>query len=272
MSWLDTLRKKWRPEKPEPQEAPAPSGRDPEQPTRVIGTGNPVQRQAGEPTATRVLTAPTPPPAQDADPSVGLNEAQTLVTRVFAPPPVPPSASPSLPDELHDAPTWAGTQIEAPDAGSSSEPDPLPGLPPQPSQAAATQILERVGTDETESEPVGAEAAAAPRADGRPSVPGVLVGVSGPLRGQIFALRDGENRLGRDPQRCQVVFTQEDLRISREHALIRHHAGTFTLSPLSERNTTRLDGDRIVGPSALRDGGRLGIGRSELVFRTIPDR
>jgi hypothetical protein len=99
-------------------------------------------------------------------------------------------------------------------------------------------------------------------------VVGVLVCTDGKLLGEIYGLRDGENKLGRDPA-CQVRFSERDGRISRMHAQIVHDGGYFTIEPLNQDNPTRLNEEVIQERVALDDRAVIYLGRSEFAFRTI---
>jgi pSer/pThr/pTyr-binding forkhead associated (FHA) protein len=96
-------------------------------------------------------------------------------------------------------------------------------------------------------------------------VVGVLVAVAGDLQSQAFALFDGANKLGRAAS-CRVLLHSP--RISREHALITHNAGTFTLTALSPRNPTRLNGEPTQ-QAKLEDGDAIGLGETTFRFRTV---
>jgi len=97
---------------------------------------------------------------------------------------------------------------------------------------------------------------------------GVLVCMSGELQGELYALRDGESRLGRDP-RCEVRFSERDKRISRSHAEILHRQGHFAIRPLSDANPTLVNRDRIDGRVELLDGAEISLGGSHFRFRTV---
>ena len=99
-------------------------------------------------------------------------------------------------------------------------------------------------------------------------VVGVLVGVEGKLSGEIFALRDGENSLGRDPK-CEVRFPERDPRISRRHAQIVHSGGLFAIRPLSAENPTHVNRERIEDVTELPDRAQVSIGASEFRFLAV---
>lgn len=93
----------------------------------------------------------------------------------------------------------------------------------------------------------------------------VLIATAGQLENEVFRIFDGPNKLGRGDA-CQVVLPSQ--RISREHALINHANGGFTIKALSERNPTRINGESAQG-GELKDGDTLKMGDSTLRFRTV---
>lgn len=104
---------------------------------------------------------------------------------------------------------------------------------------------------------------AAPKADS--PVTAVLVGIEGELLGKLYALTDGENKLGR-AETCEIVLMSPT--ISREHANIVHQDGVFAIIPLSDKNRTYLN-DEVVEGCELSDGDKLRMGRTTFRFRTI---
>jgi hypothetical protein len=99
----------------------------------------------------------------------------------------------------------------------------------------------------------------------RGRVAGVLVAVEGELEGQIFAIRDGENRLGRAAG-CEVRLDSEW--ISREHALLMHTGGVFAIKPLTPKNPTFLNDEQTEG-AEVKDGDLIRLGRTSFRFRSV---
>ncbi|MBW2282426.1 MAG: FHA domain-containing protein, partial [Deltaproteobacteria bacterium] len=99
-------------------------------------------------------------------------------------------------------------------------------------------------------------------------VVGVLIGVDGKLRDEVFKVFDGENTLGRRSD-AEVYLGERDDSISRDHAQIIHREGAFGLRPLKDDNPTFLNGDRVEGGAPLSDGDEVGIGDSKLRFRVV---
>jgi pSer/pThr/pTyr-binding forkhead associated (FHA) protein len=98
---------------------------------------------------------------------------------------------------------------------------------------------------------------------------GVLVGIDGELKGQMFAVMDGDNKLGR-AQECEVNLL--DPKISREHAMIACEDGVLLILPLSDKNPVYLNDEIVDEGDQLSDGDKLRLGNpgsSSFRFRTI---
>lgn len=102
----------------------------------------------------------------------------------------------------------------------------------------------------------------------RGAVAGVLIGIEGKLEGEIYSVRDGENRLGRSPT-AEIRVADRDETISREHALIIHRDGAFGIKPLKTDNPTWVNGEQVEGGASLSDGDRITVGRSTFRFRVV---
>jgi len=87
------------------------------------------------------------------------------------------------------------------------------------------------------------------------------------LRQQIELL-PGETRIGRSPT-CAVTI--EDPLISREHGLIRIAGDEATYEDLASRNGSRINGELVYLPVALRDGDVIRIGKHELRFLVVTE-
>jgi hypothetical protein len=99
----------------------------------------------------------------------------------------------------------------------------------------------------------------------------VLVGIEGPLEGEVYKIRDGANKLGRSDD-CDVVL--ESVRISRLHAQIHHEDGAFVVeanAEVMENNPTLVNGSEI-DAEGLFDGDVLTLGDSSFAFRSISKR
>jgi hypothetical protein len=61
-----------------------------------------------------------------------------------------------------------------------------------------------------------------------------------------------------------------DEKVSRRHAVVRLRVGRYEVSDLDSTNGTLVNGERVVGVRPLRDGDRIELGASEIVFRLAP--
>jgi hypothetical protein len=99
------------------------------------------------------------------------------------------------------------------------------------------------------------------------AVRGVLVVVAGEPKGKVYAIKDGENVLGRDAS-CDVVIPPET--ISRRHAKLTHEDGVYWVEPLSERNKTVVNRDTELSEAhELHDDDLIRLASTTLRFRTI---
>ena len=94
---------------------------------------------------------------------------------------------------------------------------------------------------------------------------GVLVAIDGELKGQMFRVSDGENRLGRRAD-CEIELNSQ--KISREHAILIHRDGKFVIKPLSDKNPTFLNEMQTTG-NEVGDGDTIRLGLTTLKFRSI---
>jgi len=82
--------------------------------------------------------------------------------------------------------------------------------------------------------------------------------------GELFALQEGENVIGRGEEAALRL----DVRgVSRRHARIVADAGRYTLEDLGSKNGTYLREQRLEAPTVLEDGDAFRLGRTLLVFR-----
>jgi pSer/pThr/pTyr-binding forkhead associated (FHA) protein len=100
-------------------------------------------------------------------------------------------------------------------------------------------------------------------------IAGVLVGIAGDLKGEIYRVFAGDNKLGRS-QTCEVHLL--DARISREHATILCEEGATAILPLTDKNPVYLNDEIVDEGAELSDGDSLRLGNpgsSVFRFRTI---
>jgi Tfp pilus assembly protein PilN len=89
-----------------------------------------------------------------------------------------------------------------------------------------------------------------------------LVLLSGNHKGKVYTL-EGEGVLGRDPT---VEYAIDDPTVSRRHAEMVKTAEGWRLRDLGSANGTEINGARLIGDKALRDGDVIGLGRVTLVY------
>ncbi len=98
---------------------------------------------------------------------------------------------------------------------------------------------------------------------------GVIVGIEGELKGEIFKVGEGDNRLGR-AQNCDIQLL--DPKVSREHAMIIFEDGVIMVLPLNDKNPIYLNDEMVDEGDQLSDGDKLrfgNVGASVFRFRTI---
>jgi hypothetical protein len=177
-----------------------------------------------------------PPPPQQA-PGAAPRPPVAQPPPAYTPPPAPPpAAQPAYQEPVPPAPAVPATQ--------------RPAAPAKPSSAEATQYVTVPGFSHGE-------------------LIGVLVGIDGQLKGDVFKVMDGDNRIGRS-QECDIHLL--DPKVSREHAMIAYDDGVLLILPLNEKNPVYLNDDVIEEGDQLSDGDKLRFGNpgsSVFRFRTI---
>ena len=87
--------------------------------------------------------------------------------------------------------------------------------------------------------------------------------ISGPLKGKVFPLVEGEVSIGREPSNYISLL---DSLVSRRHCVIRKEAESFRLVDLDSRNSTFVSGvpvrERLLVP-----GDQIRVGNSVLIFQ-----
>ncbi|HUB74722.1 MAG TPA: DUF3662 and FHA domain-containing protein [Solirubrobacteraceae bacterium] len=83
------------------------------------------------------------------------------------------------------------------------------------------------------------------------------------LEGRRLLVPPGGGTLGRSRE-CEVVL--DDVGISRRHAELRPGPEGWSVLDLGSTNGVRVNGEPLRGARALRDGDRLELGSTELVF------
>lgn len=95
-----------------------------------------------------------------------------------------------------------------------------------------------------------------------PAGMGVLIVRRGPNAGSTFAVEPGETTLGRSPD--SNIFL-DDVTVSRNHAVIRHHGAGFAIADSGSLNGTYVDRERV-DAATLHDMSDLQIGRFVLTL------
>jgi predicted component of type VI protein secretion system len=80
---------------------------------------------------------------------------------------------------------------------------------------------------------------------------------TGPNPGKIYELTQDEITIGRDIANNIVV---NDAEVSRRHARLRMQAGNYILEDLGSTNGSFVNGQRLMGPHALRPGEEIMFG------------
>jgi hypothetical protein len=91
----------------------------------------------------------------------------------------------------------------------------------------------------------------------------VIVGGNG--AGDAVRLADETVTLGRGPE-CDLTI--DDEYISTRHAVFRQHEGIWYAEDLGSTNGTFVDGGRIHGPTEVRIGSLVRLGKTTLELRT----
>ena len=103
-------------------------------------------------------------------------------------------------------------------------------------------------------------------ADQRPATPALSASAAVPRlvlqdSGKAFRLDRASMVIGRQPDN---ELPLEDTQASRQHARFDIRDGRVTITDLGSANGTRINGTRIIGPTALNNGDMIQIGTSQL--------
>lgn len=144
--------------------------------------------------------------------------------------------------------------VSRPPARSQAPPTPLPDAPPAAPREEASDAFKTI------IEPVDR-----PRAG---KIVAVLVGVDGPIEGELFGIRDGENNIGRGAN-CHVTLPNKDRRVSREHAKVIHREGIFVIQPIKEQAITMVNGEPTGAGAEIQHGDSVTLGDSTFRFLSV---
>ena len=89
------------------------------------------------------------------------------------------------------------------------------------------------------------------------------------IDGQRYSLNAASIVLGRSSEADILI---DDTGVSRKHLEIRTVGGMSTAVDLGSTNGSYVDGHRIQGTAALRDGSTITMGRTQITFRMLPVR
>jgi hypothetical protein len=195
-----------------------------------------------------------PMPRAQANTQADQAEATVVAPPASAPVPQKPAASPFASAQSSPSITPVAQKSPAAEPSNPSPPSPTPASPTSEpnsvsSSDATLYVTPDAGTDH--------------------EVAGVLVGLFGEAKGQVFAVPSGQSTLGR-AETCEIHVL--DAKISREHAAISCVDGNVEIRALNERNPIIVnDGDHAEVQSAT-DGDKIQFGNagaSLFRFRTI---
>lgn len=96
-----------------------------------------------------------------------------------------------------------------------------------------------------------------------PLIVASLIVTKGEQLGTRFKIVSG-SLIGRDPNFCDIVLSDES--VSRQHAKIRREGDEFFIYDLASTNGTFVNGELVIR-APLRDGDRISMGNTELIFR-----
>lgn len=102
---------------------------------------------------------------------------------------------------------------------------------------------------------------------------GVLLGVEGPLTGQVVRIYEGPNLIGREGQPDPLPNTPETKTISRKHAVLNSEGGYFAIEPVRPENATFVGDKAIDARELIQHGDRIRMGSakpSTFVLLVIP--
>jgi hypothetical protein len=243
-----------------PVQRPMPQARPPApspSPERREADATVVMPPSNEPqTATPAATPSEPVP--QARPSVAQERDEATVVAAAASAPIPqkPVATPFAPQ-----PAVQGSPSTTPVAQKSTPSATQPETPNQ-TPAASPAVSTPVSSGD-------ATLYAAPDAEAGNEIAGVLVGLFGEAKGQIFSVPEGQCTLGRS-ETCEIHVL--DAKVSREHAAITCANGNVEVRALNERNPIVVNDGDSAETQSVADGDKIQFGNagaSIFRFRTI---
>jgi FHA domain len=94
----------------------------------------------------------------------------------------------------------------------------------------------------------------------------LLITAPAPEAGRHVVIGLSPTLIGR-AEHCDLVLPQDN--VSREHARVSVRHGEFVVEDLGSSNGTWVNGERLTGPTALRDGDGLVLGDAEIEFSSV---
>jgi hypothetical protein len=191
---------------------------------------------------------------------------------------MPASAPPPAPGAAQTAPPAQPPSRQAPPPPAYTPPQ-QPAPAPQPAAPPAAPAPPPMAAAPTPAAPQPAPGGVVISADATlyaeiPQIEtgelvGLLVGVSGELKGKIYKVFEGETRVGRG-QDCDIQLL--DAQVSREHALIVCEDGALAILPLQDKNPIVVGEEDVDEGAELSDGNLVRFGNpgaTAFRFRTI---
>jgi hypothetical protein len=202
----------------------------------------------------------------------------------------PPVRRPTLPESGPEIPARRATVVEdvnaAPPAGwqGADQPQPAEKAPPVPGtpqrrvtvfDPSALGAAAARNPAPSNSAPPAQSAAAAGDAQPKPAavtagrkIVGVLITYSWSDQGQIFPVCEGRNRIGSDPDKCDIVIPQDDTLSSiNSHIIFRKN---FTIGDDVSMGGTDVDGEPVeVAFVPLRNYARIRAGSTHFTFIAV---
>ena len=197
---------------------------------------------------------------EDAQVHAGQVEVDARIDDGSSPVPSPPAAtSAPAPAAARTADDRGPRPSRAPRHGATAAPaprrDPSPAPHPAPTPARS-ESARRAPADEQ------ATVVMPRRTSPAPAVPWLEAdGVRHPLTHEDMVL-------GRSSERADVVVP--DSSVSRQHARLVRVGRSVTLIDLGSRNGVTVNGRRVDGSTVLREGDRITVGQTDLVFHIDP--
>ncbi len=192
-----------------------------------------------------------------------LDQPTTMPSRAPAP---PPRAAPPPPPRPQPSarPAPAAAPRPAPRPAPSAPPAGHGGPPRTLHDPAAFGSQEEDATRMLDSDDFAPPPAAAPSA-GESGIPIELRVVSGPDRGKVHRLHEGEQLVGRGLD-CQIVLA--DPAVSRKHFRLLRRGDTVEIIDMGGANGSNVNGERVARQK-LRSGDQIEIGTSVMEFHVV---